>query len=117
MTEYKPIIIESPYAGDVEKNQRYLNACIRDAVLNHGETPYASHRMLTGALDDLNKEEREIGISAGLEMTQHLTACCNAIPVFYLDEGFSPGMRRAADSYKTRKNLIELRSLGPDWDK
>lgn len=61
----KLVIIESPYKGDVERNKLYLRACIRDCI-NRGESPYASHRMLTDALDDTDPVERAIGIKAGL---------------------------------------------------
>ena len=63
------VIIESPYKGknweDLERNKRYLRACIRDCI-NRDESPYASHRLLTDALDDTNPIERAVGIKAGL---------------------------------------------------
>lgn len=36
------VIIESPYHGNVERNLRYLRACLRDSLLR-GEAPFASH--------------------------------------------------------------------------
>ena len=89
-----PTIIESPYAGLVPLNRAYLQACIRDS-LSRGETPYASHQMLTDALDDGDPEQRELGIKAGLDMRKHLIEGCRAIVVFYTDLGWSPGMLRA----------------------
>ena len=61
----KLVVIESPYAGDVERNLRYLDACIRDCI-GRGESPYASHKILTTALDDNDPEQRKLGIAAGL---------------------------------------------------
>lgn len=47
------IVIESPFRGatpaDQARNERYLEACIADC-LRRGESPYASHKMLTQAL-------------------------------------------------------------------
>lgn len=59
------VIIESPYAGLVERNVEYANLCLRDSLLR-GEYPMASHILYTKALDDNNPEERELGIQAGL---------------------------------------------------
>ncbi len=65
----KRVIIESPYgaadATGVAANVAYLQRCIRHAVLVCGESPYASHQMLTQALDDRNTSERNAGIEAG----------------------------------------------------
>ncbi len=49
-------IIESPFAGDVERNVRYARAAMRDCLMRR-ETPYASHLLYTqeGVLDDANK--------------------------------------------------------------
>lgn len=62
----KLVIIESPYSGDVERNKRFLQDCIRDC-LRRGESPYASHQMLTDALCDADPAEREQGIKAGFQ--------------------------------------------------
>ena len=63
----KRVIIESPYAGDVERNLRYARAAMKDC-LHRGEAPYASHLLYTqeGVLDDDVPGERKLGISAGL---------------------------------------------------
>ena len=101
----KTVAIESPYAGDVEANKKYLQECIRDC-LNRGETPYASHQMLTNALDDLVQSERDRGIKAGLAMAIR----CDA-RVFYIDCGWSKGMR-SAHSFYVRSNIsYEVRDI------
>ncbi len=38
------VVIESPYAGDVERNLRYLRLAMADC-LERGEAPYASHAL------------------------------------------------------------------------
>ena len=61
------VIVESPYAGDIERNLAYARAGIRDC-LKRGEAPIASHLLYTqpGILDDDDGEERQLGIEAGL---------------------------------------------------
>ncbi len=63
------VILESPFAGDVEKNLEYARKCMRDCFMR-GEFPFASHLLYTqdGILDDDLLEERKLGISAGDEL-------------------------------------------------
>lgn len=84
------VVIESPYAGDVGENMRYLDRCVMDC-LRRGETPYASHRMLTTALDDRDEAQRGLGIAAGLDVARGTRAPV----VFYMDRGVSDGMARS----------------------
>jgi hypothetical protein len=60
------VVIESPYAGDIEENVRYARACMADC-LRRGEAPFASHLLYTqsGILRDEIPEERKRGIEAG----------------------------------------------------
>jgi len=110
---YKPlVIIESPYAGDIERNIKYARACIKDS-LKRGEAPIASHLLYTqeGILNDNIFEERELGIKAGLAWLSVAHK-----QVFYIDYGFSNGMRKALD-YSNKNNLnviIETRTLYSD---
>ena len=86
----KLVILESPYSGateaDIERNHIYLQRCIQDSI-DRGESPYASHQMLTQALDDASPSDRAIGIAAGYAWWR----CADAI-VFYVDLGWSSGM-------------------------
>ena len=61
------VIIESPYAGDVERNLRYLRACTRDSLMR-GEAPFASHAIYSqpGVLDDHDPEQRRHAILNGI---------------------------------------------------
>lgn len=99
------IVLESPYAGDVARNRAYLNACIADAC-RRGESPYASHKMLTDSLDDTGEHERRQGIEAGLvwgEMADYI--------VLYVDLGISPGMRLAENYYLSKGKEVKHRAL------
>jgi hypothetical protein len=103
----KRVILESPYAGDVEANVAYARACIRDC-LKRGEAPIASHLLFTqpGVLDDGVPDERALGMKAGLEWVRVADA-----GVFYLDRGWSSGMSIAREVYEQAGVRIEERLL------
>lgn len=103
-------IIESPFAGDVQKNLRYLRAAMRDCLLR-GEAPYASHALYTqeGVLDDGKPEERALGMEAGFvwgEAGQKVAV--------YTDLGLSSGMQEGIRRAEERGQLVERRSLS-EW--
>lgn len=100
------VTIESPYAGDMARNEIYLQRCIRDC-LERGESPYASHQMLTGALDDTVLEQRQLGIDAGLAMSS-----LTHMSVFYVDYGMSTGMVQALEQTLNTKRAFVLRRIG-----
>lgn len=125
----KLVIIESPYKGnnwnDLERNKLYLRSCIRDCI-NRNESPYASHRMLTDALDDRNPVERVAGIQAGLAWRHVRQPVFDGAPdgyvlkynlvchVFYIDLGHSEGMLLSKAKYEEEGVLYEERTLPPD---
>lgn len=101
------VILESPFAGDVEKNLTYARACMADC-LHRGEAPIASHLLYTqpGILDDSVPEERALGISAGLEWGKMA-----AKTVVYTDRGISGGMKYGIKNAEKAGRQIEYRSL------
>ena len=123
------VIVESPYAGDVEANIEYARRCVRDC-LKRGEAPIASHLLLTqpGILDDAVPEERALGIAAGHAWFEGAEAC-----VVYQDRGYSQGMHQgiaaaitagvpveyrwldAAGVTETGKNDAGLKTVDPFW--
>ena len=76
------VIIESPYAGDTERNLRYARAAMKDS-LDRGEAPFLSH-----LLDDSLDHERHMGIEAGLSWMEKADAV-----LVYDDLGISSGMK------------------------
>lgn len=110
------VILESPYAAPtpagVERNLRYLRACMRDCLLR-GESPYASHGLYTqpGVLDDRNREDRQLGIAAGFEWRSAADKT-----VIYVDLKITDGMRAGVDSARDMRQLVEERSIGMAWD-
>ena len=79
------VILESPYAGDIERNIDYARKCLRHSLLL-GESPIASHLLYTqiGVLNDDLPNERQIGIDAGLQWKEVAEK-----HVFYIDYGMS----------------------------
>lgn len=102
------VIVESPYAGDIEGNVAYARACVRDA-LARGEAPFASHLLYTqpGILRDEVPAEREQGIAAALAWYRAADAA-----VVYTDRGISRGMEFGIATAKAAGKPIEFRSLG-----
>jgi len=101
------VIIESPYAGDIEANVSYARACVRDSLLR-GEAPIASHLLYTqpGILRDEVPGERQHGIDAGLAWRAVAQAS-----VVYTDRGITPGMELGIERAKTAGLAVEYRSL------
>jgi hypothetical protein len=109
------VILESPYAGDVEANINYARCCLRDSLCR-GEAPIASHLLYTqpGVLCDDTPEERKLGINAGLTWLGVADAM-----VVYMDRGVSPGMKAAIEQAEYWPISIEYRWLednGPLFD-
>lgn len=86
----KLVILESPYAGDIEKNVNYARICMRDSMMR-GEAPIASHLLYAEncILDDTAPKERELGILAGVAWYKVAEAA-----VVYCDLDVSDGMKR-----------------------
>jgi hypothetical protein len=99
------VIIESPYAGDVDRNVEYARQCLKDS-LSRGEAPIASHLLYPQVLDDNNPEQRSQGIRAGLEWRSVAQA-----QVFYLDLGWSKGMIYAHEQAKNEGRTVVYRYL------
>lgn len=104
---FRLVLIESPYAGDIEKNVEYARKCVRDS-LSRGEAPIASHLLYTqpGVLRDEVPAERQWGINAGLawRMVAHAT-------VVYTDMGISKGMEYGIKAAQEAGLPVEYRTL------
>lgn len=89
MMRMKRVVIESPFAGLVDRNLRYLRAAMHDCLVHRGEAPYASHGLYTqpGVLDDDIPAERQLGIEAGFAYREVAD-----VSAFYVDFGMSAGM-------------------------
>ena len=101
------VILESPYAGFIERNIQYARKCIADS-LKRGEAPIASHLLYTqeGILNDKIPEERKLGIEAGLAWVKVADKS-----VFYIDYGMSKGMTAAMDKCISDNTCFERRTI------
>ena len=114
----KRVVVESPYAGDekqIEINEIYGELCMHDCLVNHNESPYASHLLYTRkwVLRDDHPEERKLGIDAGFYW-RDVAEKSN----FYVDLGITNGMNLGIDDCNDKRKEFELRSLPPDlWEK
>lgn len=102
----KRVTVESPYAGDVERNVAYLKRCLLDSV-SRGEAPLASHLLYTQFLDDLVPDERAAGIDCGLTWAVQAEAMA-----FYLDYGTSVGMEKAWNFAIDHGIHVDTRRIG-----
>jgi len=106
------VIVESPYAGDVDRNTRYARACLRGCLLR-GEAPFASHLLYTqdGVLRDGDPKERALGIHAGLTWAEFAAAT-----IVYTDLGITHGMQLGIDHANSNDRDVEYRQLGAGWE-
>ena len=106
MTAPRLVILESPYAGDVERNVSYALRCLKDSLMR-GEAPLASHLLYTQVLDDRDPKQRSIGIEAGLAWLRVADAS-----IVYEDYGISRGMFHGIARAAERGLPIEYRTIG-----
>lgn len=103
------VIIESPWKADSIDQKTahidYLREAIQDC-LERGDSPYASHGLLTAVLDDADPEQRELGIAAGLAWGEAAEAT-----VVYQDLGVTEGMQAGIDHAIQCGRPVERRNV------
>ena len=101
------VILESPYAGNIESNTIYARKCVQDSI-HRNEAPIASHLLYTqpGILNDNIQSERQLGIDAGLAWLVVAEAT-----VVYIDHGISRGMQYGIKLAVNAGIPVEYRSL------
>ena len=97
------VIIESPYAGDINRNVPYARACLRHSI-EMGEAPMASHLLYPQVLDETT--ERDKGLQLGYEWM----GAADKV-VFYTDYGWSPGMIRALKVARLLQKPFQVRQI------
>jgi hypothetical protein len=110
----KRVVVESPYAGDKKQmklNERYGEFAMHDCLVNHNESPYASHLLYTreNVLRDWVPEDRKLGIEAGFYW-RDVAEQSN----FYVDLGVTNGMGLGIDDCNEKDKPYRLRSLPED---
>ncbi len=106
----KLVVIESPLAGDLKRNQRYARLCLLDCF-RRGEAGFAGHLLFTQVLDDKNSAARELGIKAHVAWGSVADVCA-----VYTDIGISDGMQIGIDAHPEaeEKGALEYRKLPPN---
>lgn len=100
------VLIESPLAGDVERNMAYARACMRDS-LRRGEAPFLSYLLYPQVLNDDDPAERMLGIEAGLLIGSRMD-----LTAVYEDLGVSPGMAIGIERARMQGRAVVYRVLG-----
>ncbi|MFW5969616.1 MAG: hypothetical protein ACOCP9_03175 [Halofilum sp. (in: g-proteobacteria)] len=109
------VIVESPWAAGSEderkRNIEYLREALRDCLIR-GESPYASHGLLTAVLNDKHPEDRALGIEAGLVWGEAAHAT-----VVYCDHGITGGMAAGIADAEDLGRPVEYRRLNDSDEK
>ena len=103
--------IESPLAAPTpegfRRNIRYAQLCMLDS-LKRGEAPYASHLLYPQVYDDLDEDQRRVGMTAGHEWLQ-----VAELVALYIDLGVSKGMTLAESvAFRYGKPTTHRRLVG-----
>lgn len=106
----KLVIIESPFAADTDEgfvaNEHYAQNCAKFGLTRWDESGWGSHMIWPQFLDDTDKAERMLGITAGLAWSRAAD-----YHVFYTDRGWSKGMIDALGYCIRNQRAFRLRSL------
>lgn len=100
------VVIESPFAGNVEANTRYARLALLDSI-TRGEAPFAGHLLYTQVLADSSPAERELGIRSHLAYVRKSERVA-----VYEDFGISSGIQRAIDLASELEIPVETRRIG-----
>lgn len=103
--ERPAVVVESPYAGEIEDNIKYAQECITDCFAR-GEAPFASHLIYPQVLKDADPKHRTLGITAGFIIGKG----CDKT-VVYIDRGVTLGMVQGMLEALDCGRTIEIRSL------
>lgn len=106
------VVVESPYAGDVDKNTAFAQNVCRWCV-EEGYNPYASHLFFTQFLDDNDPDERATGIACGLEWGKNADRVVVALRP---GEDMSRGMARGVDAHVERGAEVRVGRFTQDGE-
>ncbi len=98
-------IIESPFAGNVERNRLYARLAMHLSLTEHDESPLAFHTIYTQCLSDADPLHRKMGIERSFPWYEVADKV-----VYMIDRGISTGMH---DGFVTAKEMgrdVEFRT-------
>lgn len=96
------VIIESPLAGDIERNRRYAEWICRSVWQRDGSHALASHLVCPHFLDEHEPDERAAGIDWAWFWQPDVPHW------FFTDLGMSVGMQKAGARCKAIKDPLPL---------
>ena len=113
-------MIESPYSGDIDRNIRYLDLALADSEIIYGESPYASHGVMTRHpraknyfVSDYDSKWDILTREGAISLSQNFRHLVKKT-VFYVDRGWSSGMK-SAKKYCIENDLpYEIRKVNLD---
>lgn len=110
------VFLESPYSGDIDRNLRYLKLCEYDCW-NRYEFPCSSHSNMTQHVikknfyvDDYNPQYKIFGREEAINGSHCLRVLCSKT-IFYIDLGWSDGMKNALKYCEENKLKYEIRKI------
>jgi len=98
-------IIESPFAGNVERNRMYARLSMNIALTEHDESPLAFHTIYTQCLSDADPMHRKMGITRSFPWYEVADKV-----VYMIDRGISTGMHDGFITAQEMGRNIEFRT-------
>ncbi len=100
------VILESPFAGNIQRNRLYARLAMNIAILEHDEAPLAFHTVYTQCLNDKDPAHRKLGIERSFpwyEVAEKI--------IYMVDRGISVGMKDGFIAAKKLGKEVEFRTL------
>lgn len=98
-------IIESPFAGNVQRNRLYARLGMHIALTEHNESPLAFHTIYTQCLSDADPSHRKMGIQRSFPWY----GVADKI-IYMIDRGISTGMHDGFITAKEMGRTVEFRT-------
>ena len=105
--DFKRIILESPFSGEVDRNVLYAKALIHK-LAHEGYAPSASHLLYTQCLDDTKEFDRDLGINKGLDYAHDKDS------IIGIDLGISGGMKYGIARAERENRDYKFETLSTD---
>lgn len=114
------VMLESPYSGNIDRNLRYLALCGIETTSLYDECYYASHGLMTQHprsknffVSDYEPKWDVLTRDTAIELSQRIRIRCDKT-VFYVDLGWSSGMKMAKKYCEDHNLPYEVRHLDID---
>jgi hypothetical protein len=98
-------IIESPFAGNIERNRMYARLSMNIALTEYDESPLAFHTIYTQALSDSDPIHRKMGIEKSFPWYEVADKI-----VYMVDRGISTGMHDGFSEAQRIGRDVEFRT-------